>query len=228
MIQFLKSNYKILIGILIGLSISFTPGFNQIRASLEIFSVLLYFIVLLYYLNYTLMEFLIFVNLDLSFLKILEIKTNKNERSLRITMGNENLLEGEKLFKGIYNTIMNNEEFRSFGYRKIIILSCVLEDFKECNLHSNVLIDNDTSFADYYNEILNDLSGYNNLEYGYNNLNIIRYTVKVWNCSNLNNLNIKMTHSAITMVRNKESYNKFSTDRRNWLLNNRNYSTFPY
>ena len=142
-------------------------------------------------------------------------------------MDNDKLLEGVELFKAIYNTIRSNEEFINFGYRKIIILSCVLDDFKEANLHSNVLIDNDTPFTDYYNEISNDLSGYNNLEYGYHNLNIIRYTIKAWNCSDLNNLNIKITHNSISMVRNNDSYNKFKSINKVINPNNqiRNYST---
>jgi len=52
-------------------------------------------------------------------IKILEIKPNKNLRCLTITMlreqRNDNLLTGEELFKAIYNTIMNNSEFKSFG-----------------------------------------------------------------------------------------------------------------
>lgn len=157
---------------------------------MEVSQLLLYLLSLLYFLSFTLLELLIFSNNEISYLKILEIKTVENQRSLTITMSKEYLLEGENLIKGIYNTIMNNEEFINFGYQKIIILSCTLEDNKECNLHSNILIDNETPFTDYYNEILNDLSGYNNLEYGYNNQSIVRFTVKVWNCSNYKNINI--------------------------------------
>jgi len=147
-------------------------------------------------------------------------------RCLSLTMINDNLLEGEELFKAIYNTITTNEEFIKFGYRKIIILSCVLEDFKEFNLHSNVLIDNDTSFTDYYNSLINELSSYNNLEYGYQNLNIVRFTIKPWNCSDLNNLNIKITHNSITMSRNVDSYNNFKNHKTNYLINQtRTYSS---
>ena len=171
---------------------------------------------------------MIYLNKNVKMLKILETQYNQNMRSLSIIMNNENLLEGEVLFKGIYNTIMNNDEFKSFGYRKIIILSCILEDYKEYNIHSNILIDNDTPFIDYFNEISKDLSGYNNLEYGYNNLNIVRFTVKAWNCSNLNNLKIKMTHNAITLERSHESSIKHRINKNIWLSNisqSRNYST---
>jgi hypothetical protein len=97
-------------------------------------------------------------------------------------MTNENLLTDVELFKGIYNTIINNNEFKAFGFQKRIILSCILENSQEINLHSNVLINNNTTFTEYYNSIVNDLISYSNLEYGYHNLNIIRFTIKAWDC----------------------------------------------
>jgi hypothetical protein len=214
--KFIQTNYKFLIGIIIGLLFSKIGGFKAIDLLLEVTQIIIYFSVVLYFLSFTLIEFLIFMNIEQASLKVLEVKTNKNMRCLTITMDNDNLLEGEELFKGIYNTIMSNDEFIKFGYSKILILSCVLEDFKEVNLHSNVLIDNDTLFTDYYNEISNDLSGYNNLEYGYHNLNIVRFIVKAWNCDNYNNLNIKITHNSITMVRNNNSIQKINQNIRNY------------
>jgi len=218
--KFIQSNYKLILGIIIGFLIQ-TLNVNILYTLFELVQLAGYLLALLYFFNFTLIEFIIFNNSETETLKILEIKTNKNMRCLTITMSNDNLLAGEELFKGIYNTIITNKEFIAFGYSKIIILSCVLEDFKEVNLHSNVLINNDTSFTEYYTEISNDLSGYNNLEYGYQNLNIITFTVKVWNCDNLQNLNIKMTHNSITMVRNVDSNKKINTQN----LNIRNYST---
>lgn len=204
MINNFKNNYKILIGVIIGFIFSKIEGFHMIFL-LDISKYLLYFLALLYFLSFTLIELLIYHNKELSLLKLIEVKTNPNMRCLTLTMENDNLLTGEELFNGIYNTIMSNNEFKSFGFQKIIILSCVLEDFKEFNLHSNTLIDNDTTFVDYYSEISNDLTNYNNLEYGYHNLNIVRYVIKTWNCDNLNNLNIKITNNSITMERQGNS-----------------------
>ena len=217
-------NNQLVIGIIIGLFIN-TLIFNpNLAVYFELFQIVGYISVVLYFFNFSLIEFFIFNNKETSTLQILEI--NKNMRCLSITMINEDLLEGKELFQGIYNTIISNDEFRGFGYQKIIILSCVLEDYKEVNLHSNVLIDNDTPFTDYYNEISNDLTSYNNLEYGYNNLSIIRFTIKAWNCSNLNNLNIKITHNSITLARTMDSHTKFRADKLNSLSQiNRSYST---
>lgn len=156
------------------------------------------------YLSLSLIDFIIYNN-DFNqselYLKISEIKYNSSMRSLSIVMSNENLLSGEELFKGIYNTIRSNNEFIKFGFQKIIILSCILENSQEVNLHSNVLISNETSFIEYYNSIINDLISYTNLEYGYQNLNIITFTIKTWNCSNLSNLNIKITHNLANKVK---------------------------
>lgn len=63
-------------------------------------------------------------------LKVLDVNLDKNMRCLKISMINNNLLEDEKLFRGVYNTIMNLNEFKDFGYNKIIILSVILANWK--------------------------------------------------------------------------------------------------
>ena len=93
---------------------------------LSISQLLLYFLALLYFISFTLIYTLIYFNKDITPLQILEINTNKNMRCLKITMINNNSLEGEYLFKGIYKTLMNSKEFLNFGNQKIIILSVVL------------------------------------------------------------------------------------------------------
>ena len=221
MLQLIKSNYKLIIGVILGIIISRLSSDMWVLSQNILFSIQysIFGVILLYFISFTLLELLIYINKEAQILKVLEIKYNYNMRALSIIMSNENMLDGEELFEAIYNALMNNKEFINFGFQKIIILTCMLDDFKEYNLHSNVLINNDTTFTEYYNEISNDLSGYYNLEYGYQNLNIIRYTVKVWDCSNLNNLNIKMTHNAITMEKTSNSIAKSN-------LNNKNIRTY--
>ena len=155
-------------------------------------------------------------------LKILEIKYNKSMRSLSIVMVNNELLDNnDELFKGIYNTLINSDEFNNFGSDKIIILSCILEDNREFNLHSNVLINKDTSFEEYYNSISDDLINYSNLQYGYNNLPIIKFIVKVWDATNFKNVKIKTTHNALTTIERKSfngvrSYSTVGCTNKNW------------
>jgi hypothetical protein len=161
-------------------------------------------------------------------LKLLSVDYSKSLRSLNFTMSNPNLLEGEKLFRAIYLTLMNNKVFTEFGFQKIIILSCSLDDNRSYNLHSNILISNDTTFEDYYLYIKKYLVNYNNIEYGYNFENITRYSVKVWNADDKRNLHIKQTLNAVTYSRKaveasiKSRYYKIHN--KNW-VGSRSFST---
>jgi len=133
-------------------------------------------------------------------------------------MVNNNLLEGEDLFKAIYTTLMNNKSFLNFGFQKIIILSVVLLSESEHNLHSNILISNDTTFKEYYSTISHELANYNNLQYGYHNEAISRYVVLAWNVDNAKNLLIKQTYSTNKLTKSplglSRSYSTLST--RKW------------
>jgi hypothetical protein len=170
------------------LSISFGLIFSIISYELR---VLLLINLGLIILSMSLIEIFIYFEKDLSTLQILEINQDKNIRCLKISMVNNNLLDGEDLFRGIYQTIMNNSEFIAFGFQKIIILSVILSSNKEHNLHSNILVDNETTFDDYYSFVYNELDKYNTLQYGYHNEEIVRYVIKAWNVDNKKNLKIK-------------------------------------
>ena len=135
----------ITLGVIIGLLISKLDGYNHLLNLINYIEVLLYFLALLMYLNFTLLEILINQNKSSS-LQILEINQNVNMRCLKFVMVNNNNLEGKELFKGIYSTLMSDKDFIDFGYNKIIILSAVLATNQECNLHCNILINNDTTF----------------------------------------------------------------------------------
>jgi len=212
----IQTSYILLIGILIGILISFLTAqgwTNQIIYLLDI-SQLLYFIGLIYFLSFSLIELLIYNNKEVKSLQILEVNTDSNMRCLKITMSNNNLLEGEELFKGIYTTLMNNKDFFNFGFQKIIILSVVLISDTEHNLHSNILINNDTTFEEYHSTISHELDKYNNLQYGYHNEAISRYIMLVWNVDNKQNLKIKQSYTTNKLKKNPNS-----------LESKRNYST---
>jgi len=146
--------YKIILVFVMGLLVTSMAGYAiplKIVIGLSIFII---------FLSMCLIDLIIEIN-DFYYpnlsLKILEIKYNKSMRSLSIVMINNELLDdNDELFKGIYNTIINCDEFNNFGSDKIIILSCILEDNREFNLHSNVLINKDTSFEEYYNSMISD------------------------------------------------------------------------
>lgn len=186
----LKFNYQLYIGLIIGCLISLLPNNLKLVILLNIMIVGL---------SFGFLELIIYLYKEslTDSLNILEINYDKNMRCLNITMSNSNMLEGEYLFSAIYNSLINNKEYLNFGFHKIIIVSCVLDNGQEHNLHSNILLDNQSTFFDYWLYISKELNNYINLEYGYHNQTIIRYQVKVWNMDNLNNLKIKQTHNAI-------------------------------
>jgi hypothetical protein len=154
--------------------------------------------IVLIVISFGIIELLIsFENFESNEVKILSVSHDKNVRCLNITISNPHILEGEELFKSLYNCLLTSEDFINFSYQKIIILSAGLITGKEYNLHSNILINNDTKFSNYYLHVEKELSNYSNLQYGYNNETITRFIFKVWNADKLTNLKIKQTHSAI-------------------------------
>jgi hypothetical protein len=59
-----------------------------------------------------------------------------------------------------------------------------------------ILINNITTFNEYYDIIKNQLDRYNNLQYGYHNEQISRFLIKTWNVDNHRNLKIIQTNKA--------------------------------
>jgi hypothetical protein len=173
-------------------------------------------------LSFLLIEILTTQNLEGRELQILEINQNKNMRCLKITMVNNNLLEGDELFKGIYKTLMNNKDFLKFGFQKIIILSVVLASDQEYNLHSNILINNNTTFKEYYSTISHELERYNNLQYGYHNELISRYQILTWNVDNKQNMLIKQTHNTLTTQKLNHKQTNIPSNVRNYSTNTTN------
>ena len=164
------------------------------------FKILILLILTLILYSFVIIELILMYNKKFSTgqgLQMLEVNHHKNMRCLKFTMVNNNLLEGEQLFKGIFDTLINNEDFLGFGFSKIIILSVTLITGQEHNLHSNILIDNNTKFDEYYHLVSPQLSNYYNLQYGYNNENVSSYNVLVWNSDNLKNIKIKQTLNAL-------------------------------
>jgi hypothetical protein len=206
------------LGIILGIIIMKLPYEILILFSYDLL-VLLYFSSLLIFISFCLVYILIMRNKIIIKLNVLELSYDRSMRSLDITLSNPNLLEDKELFESIYQTLFNLPEFKQFGYDKILILSCSLASGQIYNLHSNILINNDTSFDTYYNTLEKELTNYNNLQYGYHNEAIINYKVKVWNVDNKKNLIIKKTHntySSFNKIGQVRMFNNSSVLNRNW------------
>jgi|SRR5580692_1309675 len=186
-----NNNNKILL-VLLGLTLGL--GLSMLSYDMKVLILLKVLIILI---SLSLLQIFTFHEKLLTTLNILETNYDNNMRCLKISMINNNFLEGDTLFKGIYQTLMNDKDFIDFGFQKIIILSVVLGNNNEHNLHSNILIENNTTFDDYYLFVSKELSKYNNLQYGYHNQEILRYVVMCWNVDNHKNLKIKQTYNAV-------------------------------
>lgn len=222
--DFLKKLY-ISLGILLGLGFSIFNLEVKILIILNISFILISFALTFAFTDYS-------INNNPIIMKLLEVNKDASMRSLNITISNNPNLEGKELFKSIYETLMENQEFIDFGYQKIVILSCTLNDNRTYNLHSNIVICNDTTFEDYYLFIEKDLTNYFNLEYGYNFETIVRFNYKVWNADDMRNLKIKQTKNAVTYSKNavdkavKSRY--YRIHKQNWVgpLNQSNIRAF--
>jgi len=82
--------------------------------------------------------------------KLTLVRTTENTlgRNKTFILSNDNLLEKKDLFYQIFNFLITNDDFLSFGEYKIIIVSG--KNKKDTfNLHHNILIKNDTTFENY-------------------------------------------------------------------------------
>ena len=130
-------------------------------------------------------------------LKILAKIYHPNYRYILYTLHNINNLENKEAFKALYNTLINDEEFLKFGYKKIIFVTGETSDEYEISCHHNVYIDNNTSFNEYWDLIKDKVSNLytesrNYSGYYGNNTNILYFNVKVWNIDLISNNKIKI------------------------------------
>ena len=135
-----------------------------------------------------------FFNNDYKF-NITSISYNDSGRFLVFILQNNNLYEHNDVIKSIYNTLMNNEKFISFGNKKVIITSALI-DGSEFNYHQNVLLSNNTTYLRYYNSVIDSVNKY--FDEGYPVDVIPAFKIRVWNVDNLANRNIKITRNTIS------------------------------
>ena len=138
-------------------------------------------------------------------LKIIAINNNQRGRFLEFTLLNVNNLQNKQAFHALFNSLMNNKLFLEFGDKKIIIVSGRSAD-NDITLacHHNVLINNSTSFEEYWDKINENVNKmYDDTrenEDSYRLINNVRiFYAKVWNMDKMVNKNIQITKSAITL-----------------------------
>src|ERR1700712_1087402 len=91
-------------------------------------------------------------NLSENNVKILSLNYDNSGRYLNYILSNNLLLGHKQVLQAIFNTLKIDEQFIKFGYRKVIIISALING-EEFSFHHNVLINNDTTFNEYYIEV---------------------------------------------------------------------------
>ena len=148
------------------------------------------------------------------------IQISPEGRYLEFVFTNKPLLPMFEALQSMYSILLNNDQFKQFSNKKIIIshiggLVSDLDGYDELiiiNLHKNVIIDNYTSFHKYYSKIKSDIKPTYHSLYGFEIPNI--FYVKVWKADHLMNKTI-LTKTKTVELRNKFNniVNKFSFSR---------------
>jgi hypothetical protein len=144
-------------------------------------------------------------------LKILSVEYHNKGRFLIYTLANNKLSSSEDILESLFTTLQNHKRFQSFGDKKVIITTALIEG-NDCAYHHNVLIDNYTTFEEYYNQV-KDIITQNFEEPIYI---IPLFKVRVWNVDKYANKNITITKSGIniskkgfhTQARNENNFIK--------------------
>jgi|ERR1700734_890640 len=89
---------------------------------------------------------------NINTLNVIGIETSKKDRCLSLLLSNNNLITYKDALEAIFNTLKSNDKFLNFGNNKIIYVTGIYENI-EFALHSNVYINNDTTFKEYYDSI---------------------------------------------------------------------------
>jgi hypothetical protein len=134
-------------------------------------------------------------------------------RFLEFLIENTSLLPHKKALQAIYNKLLSNKEFLSFGSKKVIILFSKFEDGSTITFHPNVFITNNTPFDIYYKSIENYIQVTYDGTTLYGNIDQIKeFKLLVWNLDKIENKDIKLTlnHNYIS-IRNKVFKRNFST-----------------
>jgi hypothetical protein len=100
---------------------------------------------------------------------------------------------------------MNNERFIHFGFNKVIITSSVI-NHNEYSFHLNVLITNNTTFDEYYNQVIDYIDLHYDSENSYGIEIIPAFKVKVWNMDNYLNKSINLTRGNKIKLTQKRYY----------------------
>jgi hypothetical protein len=86
-------------------------------------------------------------------IKLISRQYDNKGRYYIYTLSNNNLLDYRHFLKIMFNYLMNNKEFLKFGFNKVILVRAKMNETLTFSFHHNILINNNTTFNDYYNVV---------------------------------------------------------------------------
>jgi hypothetical protein len=87
--------------------------------------------------------------------KITDMKYIHDDKQLVFWIDNPGLLSHKAVVKSIFKALKTNDDFKSFGRRKTLIIQAII-DGQYRSFHENILINNQTTFKKYW-EVVKDL-----------------------------------------------------------------------
>lgn len=129
-------------------------------------------------------------------IKLISREYDSKGRFRIYTLSNNNLLDHKKFLKLMFNYLMNSKDFLNFGYNKVIIVRAKMNDTFTFSFHHNILINNNTTFNDYYDMVKDIIINHYNKGPEYNDNIIPIFEILVWNVDSFKNSHIKLTKDA--------------------------------
>lgn len=93
---------------------------------------------------------------------------------------------------------MSNHKFKEFGKNKIIIVKAVINHNLSYMLHPNILLTNQTTFKEYYEEIKDNINTNYSHNSSYPSEMVPQFEILVWNVDDFRNKHIKITKSTLS------------------------------
>jgi hypothetical protein len=153
-------------------------------------------------------------------LKIISVSYTNSGRYLIYHYHISSLKRNSVVLFNLYTSLMNNDRFINFGFNKVIITSSVINS-SEYSFHHNILLTNNTTFDEYYNQVIDYIDTHYDSDNSYGVEVIPSFKVKVWNMENYLNkkiifnigqVNKKYSKSSGSQLNKKRGYSTMNSN----------------
>ena len=110
------------------------------------------------------------------YLTLVRVKYNPKMKYLELKYCNNHLLEQYKALKELHKSLFGSEEFLKLGYHKVILVMAIIGK-QTFSFHHNILINNNTTFERYYDQIKDNIENLHDNGYEINKVNKFKVLV---------------------------------------------------